>query len=41
MPLLRLHDPSDPDLPCPWCRAQTEEGDARCPSCGEVFGPLP
>ena len=26
------------DLPCPWCRADTKEGDARCPSCGRRFG---
>ena len=27
-----------PDLPCPWCQAQTNESDARCPSCGQRFG---
>jgi len=26
------------DLPCPWCRAQTADGDAHCPSCGHRFG---
>lgn len=26
------------DLPCPWCYADTTEGDARCPSCGHRFG---
>jgi len=26
------------DLPCPWCRAQTHEGDRHCPSCGHRFG---
>lgn len=27
-----------PDLPCPWCRAQTDEEDPYCPSCGQRFG---
>ncbi len=26
------------DLPCPWCRAQTNESDHHCPSCGQRFG---
>ena len=26
------------DLPCPWCRAGTNETDERCPSCGRRFG---
>ena len=26
------------DLPCPWCNAQTNEDDPRCPSCGQRFG---
>lgn len=26
------------DLPCPWCRAQTNEGDNNCSSCGQRFG---
>jgi hypothetical protein len=26
------------DLPCPWCQAQTAEGDHHCPSCGQKFG---
>lgn len=26
------------DLPCPWCRAQTREGDNHCASCGQRFG---
>jgi hypothetical protein len=26
------------DLPCPWCRAQTNEKDDHCPSCGQRFG---
>ncbi|NNF65434.1 MAG: hypothetical protein HKN07_14400 [Acidimicrobiia bacterium] len=28
----------DADLPCPWCRAQTNEDDRACPSCGQNFG---
>ncbi len=26
------------DLPCPWCRAQTIEGDHHCATCGQRFG---
>lgn len=26
------------DLPCPWCRAQTSEGDLHCATCGQRFG---
>jgi hypothetical protein len=26
------------DLPCPWCRAQTRDGDHHCASCGQRFG---
>lgn len=26
------------DLPCPWCEAQTNDGDQHCPSCGHRFG---
>lgn len=26
------------DLPCPWCRSQTREGDVHCGSCGQRFG---
>ncbi|MGF1667615.1 MAG: hypothetical protein ACFCVC_15255 [Acidimicrobiia bacterium] len=26
------------DLPCPWCHADTTEGDPRCPTCGRRFG---
>jgi len=26
------------DLPCPWCRAQTREGDQHCSTCGQRFG---
>jgi hypothetical protein len=26
------------DLPCPWCRAQTREGDQQCTTCGQRFG---
>jgi hypothetical protein len=31
-------DLSGEDLPCPWCHADTTEGDPRCPSCGRRFG---
>ncbi len=31
-----LEDPID--LPCPWCRAQTHEGDQQCGTCGQRFG---
>jgi hypothetical protein len=27
-----------PDLPCPWCLAQTNEDDAGCRACGQPFG---
>ena len=27
-----------PDLPCPWCKAQTHEADRSCPQCGQPFG---
>jgi len=36
--LVLLHDPIDPDLPCPWCRTQTFEDDTDCPGCGKRFG---
>jgi hypothetical protein len=26
------------DLPCPWCRSQTREGDEHCSTCGQRFG---
>jgi hypothetical protein len=26
------------DLPCPWCQAQTREGDRQCTTCGQRFG---
>jgi hypothetical protein len=26
------------DLPCPWCHAQTREGDRQCGTCGQRFG---
>ena len=26
------------DLPCPWCRAATNESDDYCSSCGQPFG---
>lgn len=35
-PIATFEDGSD--LPCPWCRAQTQEGDLHCPSCGHRFG---
>lgn len=35
-PTVRLSDQSD--LPCPWCRAATNETDAYCGSCGQPFG---
>lgn len=31
-------DGDTPDLPCPWCLAQTSEQDDHCPSCGQRFG---
>jgi hypothetical protein len=36
--IVMLHDPVDPDLPCPWCQAPTFEQDSSCPSCGQRFG---
>jgi len=36
--LVLLHDPIDPDLPCPWCRTYTFEDDTACPGCGRHFG---
>ncbi|GMQ93707.1 MAG: hypothetical protein BMS9Abin12_1187 [Acidimicrobiia bacterium] len=35
-PLVVLDELSD--LPCPWCRAQTREGDQHCTTCGQRFG---
>lgn len=35
-PTIRLFDQTD--LPCPWCRAATNELDAYCASCGQPFG---
>lgn len=26
------------ELPCPWCRSDTDESDTKCPSCGRRFG---
>ncbi|MEX2323247.1 MAG: hypothetical protein WEA29_05700 [Acidimicrobiia bacterium] len=37
-PLVLLHDPEHPDLPCPWCRHQTHEDDTACVGCGRRFG---
>jgi hypothetical protein len=36
--LVMLHDPIDPDLPCPWCRSFSLEDDSTCPGCGKQFG---
>lgn len=36
--LVMLHDPVNPDLPCPWCKAATCEDDLNCPKCGQHFG---
>jgi hypothetical protein len=36
--LVMLHDPLNPDLPCPWCQSATYEDDHDCPSCGQHFG---
>ncbi len=36
--IVMLHDPIDPDLPCPWCQSPTFENDADCSSCGQHFG---
>jgi hypothetical protein len=36
-PYLSVLDESS-DLPCPWCRAQTHEGDKHCSTCGQRFG---
>ena len=35
-PTIRLSD--ETDLPCPWCRANTNEYDDYCASCGQPFG---
>ncbi len=35
-PVAAIGDGSD--LPCPWCHAQTSDGDIHCPSCGHRFG---
>jgi len=35
-PTVRLSDVSD--LPCPWCRSDTNELDDYCASCGQPFG---
>ncbi len=35
--LVMLHDPINPDLPCPWCRSATIEDDSACPGCGRNF----
>ncbi len=28
----------EPDLPCPWCGAATQEDDVQCPMCDQPFG---
>jgi predicted amidophosphoribosyltransferase len=35
-PTIHLSDTTD--LPCPWCRAATNEYDDYCASCGQPFG---
>jgi hypothetical protein len=37
VPLSRLLDGGELDLPCPWCHAQTAEDDEACPACGRSF----
>lgn len=36
--IVMLHDPVNPDLPCPWCKAATFEQDRSCSGCGQIFG---
>ena len=36
--IVMLHDPINPDLPCPWCQSPTFEEDRNCASCGQHFG---
>lgn len=36
--IVMLHDPINPDLPCPWCQAPTFEEDRNCAGCGQHFG---
>ena len=36
--IVMLHNPIDPDLPCPWCQSPTFEEDRNCASCGQHFG---
>jgi hypothetical protein len=36
--MVRMATDDSSDLPCPWCRAQTREGDHHCPTCGQRFG---
>ena len=36
--MLPLDEDAELDLPCPWCRAPTGDFDARCHSCGRLFG---
>ncbi len=37
VPVVDLVD-DEADLPCPWCRAATNDTDDHCPSCGRRFG---
>lgn len=37
VPLSRLMDGGELDLPCPWCHHQTAEEDETCPGCGKAF----
>jgi hypothetical protein len=39
VPLVRLTQGDEFDLPCPWCHAQTAEDDECCPGCGRSFTP--
>ena len=36
--LLGLDEGGALDLPCPWCKGPTADGDAACLSCGHRFG---
>ncbi len=38
-PASAAHLTAGTDLPCPWCLAATDEDDAACPSCAQLFGP--
>jgi len=36
--LLGLDEGTELDLPCPWCKGPTTDGDSVCLSCGHLFG---